>query len=647
MSVAAPLQTASAKPQPADLSIGSALLQRQCTCGSSKSAPDETRDDDRPRALQKKLTIGASNDPLEQEADRVAEQVLARPTKLPVSSAPLRIQRFAGQTSAQAVAAPASVDRALGSLGGPLEPALRQDMEQRFGHDFSRVRVYSGAEAEQSARKLSANAYTVGYNIVFNAGRFAPATNDGRRLIAHELTHVVQQLGANGIRAGTRNGKADVSHVFAPNQVLMRDASDSSGDEVLDNRSDAEVVREIEARTGQTVSDLTLKYFGPSNVGVRRLEAELYARGDLRVRPDQGRSKEVLIGEVLEPHGVPGRFVSHARVGTQESIRQQQVAGRQALLDSQQQGFGAAFMGARTAEGSASAGIVQPRAGGAYGPARTHPVSPPVAPPSRQFTAEQRAASKRLEGKMAAYKEAAAMAKLAKDAPDLQNEVASNATTMADGRTTLKDLAQENPELLQIMYRKWKQGVSNGEITTQDFGKYVRGRQREFRGRSGELEDAFQRGPKEIIVKAPKENVNEPGTDSISYDTKTDRTKLLDNKSVQGEATVSKVTALERNLPENLGKDIADIKTFAGKPDVPKEIGEKVLPRLEAAKAEIDAYVLKNKLTREELGSPSVQKDFGQILDKHCIDRVVTFGGAGQGARISGKLSGPKGFKTE
>ena len=87
------------------------------------------------------------------------------------------------------------MDHALASPGRPLEPALRQDMEQRFGHDFSRVRVHSGAAAEQSARNVNAHAYTVGQDIVFNAGRFAPRTPEGPQLLAHELTHVVQQAG--------------------------------------------------------------------------------------------------------------------------------------------------------------------------------------------------------------------------------------------------------------------------------------------------------------------------------------------------------------------------------------------------------------------------------------------------------------------
>ena len=66
-------------------------------------------------------------------------------------------------------------------------------MEPRFGYDFSRVRVHSGAAAEQSAKDVNAHAYTVAHDIVFGAARFNPLSDEGRRLLAHELTHVVQQ----------------------------------------------------------------------------------------------------------------------------------------------------------------------------------------------------------------------------------------------------------------------------------------------------------------------------------------------------------------------------------------------------------------------------------------------------------------------
>jgi len=180
------------------------LLQRKCACGNHTVAGGECAVCAKNKTgLQRKLSIGASNDPLELEADRVADQVMAVPANSTVNAAPLRIQRYSGQASEGAgtapapAPAPASVDRVLANSGRPLEPTLRQDMESRFGHDFSQVRVHSGGAAEQSARDINANAYTVGNNIVFGADRFRPETNQGRRLVAHELTHVVQQTNSN------------------------------------------------------------------------------------------------------------------------------------------------------------------------------------------------------------------------------------------------------------------------------------------------------------------------------------------------------------------------------------------------------------------------------------------------------------------
>jgi outer membrane protein OmpA-like peptidoglycan-associated protein len=76
---------------------------------------------------------------------------------------------------------------------GPLPVPLRHQMEQHFGHDFSAVQVHTDTIAADSARAAGAEAYTLGNKIVFDAGRFAPDTRQGMRLLAHELTHVVQQ----------------------------------------------------------------------------------------------------------------------------------------------------------------------------------------------------------------------------------------------------------------------------------------------------------------------------------------------------------------------------------------------------------------------------------------------------------------------
>lgn len=91
-----------------------------------------------------------------------------------------------------------SVHDVLRSPGQPLDAATRAFMEPRFAHDFSRVRVHTDGRAAESARAARAHAYTVGQNIVFGAGNFAPATEVGRRLLAHELTHTVQQRAAGG-----------------------------------------------------------------------------------------------------------------------------------------------------------------------------------------------------------------------------------------------------------------------------------------------------------------------------------------------------------------------------------------------------------------------------------------------------------------
>jgi hypothetical protein len=180
--------------------VRSGLLQRKCACGGTPGPTGECEECRKKRlSLQAKLKVNRPGDTYEHEADTIADRVMSTRPQYAVTGAPMHIQRFAEQSHGQ-FDAPASVDQALASVGSPLEPAVRQDMEQRFGHDFSRVRVHSDPTAELSAREVNANAYTVGRNIVFGAGRFAPGTHEGRRLIAHELTHVVQQAGADGMR---------------------------------------------------------------------------------------------------------------------------------------------------------------------------------------------------------------------------------------------------------------------------------------------------------------------------------------------------------------------------------------------------------------------------------------------------------------
>jgi hypothetical protein len=152
---------------------------------------------------QAKLKMGAVGDSLEREADRVADAVASVPHSTVSPSRLREMQPHAAQAT-HLEFAPASVDRVLASPGKPLDPVLRSDMERRFGHEFSGVRIHTDPAAERSALEANANAYTVGEHLVFGTGRYAPHSAQGARLVAHELTHVVQQ------RTGA--GKQSSSH---------------------------------------------------------------------------------------------------------------------------------------------------------------------------------------------------------------------------------------------------------------------------------------------------------------------------------------------------------------------------------------------------------------------------------------------------
>jgi hypothetical protein len=162
------------------------------------------------RRLQAKLAVGSVNDPLEHEADQVAEQVMRVPDpKASIGAAPPLINRKCAACAdeeantlqakpdgmSQLVDSDVSgiVHDVLRSPGDPLDASARDFMETRFHHDFSRVRVHADAAAAASARSVNSLAYTVGDHIIFGAGQYAPGTLAGKRLLAHELTHAVQQ----------------------------------------------------------------------------------------------------------------------------------------------------------------------------------------------------------------------------------------------------------------------------------------------------------------------------------------------------------------------------------------------------------------------------------------------------------------------
>ena len=131
------------------------MLQRKCACGGTPSLSGEC-DECRKNKLQRKATQPSTRDSQPSEVPPIVHEVLRSP-------------------------------------GHPLDAEVRAFMEPWFGHDFSRVRVHTDSKAAESASAVNASAYTIGPDIVFGARQYIPATVTGRRLLAHELTHVIQQ----------------------------------------------------------------------------------------------------------------------------------------------------------------------------------------------------------------------------------------------------------------------------------------------------------------------------------------------------------------------------------------------------------------------------------------------------------------------
>jgi hypothetical protein len=117
-------------------------------------------------------------------------------------------------------AAPFIVSDVLRAPGRPLDAATRAFMEPHFGHDFSRVRVHTDGPAAESARAVDARAYTVGRSVVFGAGQYAPETEGGRKLLAHELAHTLQQGMAGEVAASRlRIAPPDDAHEHEANRA--------------------------------------------------------------------------------------------------------------------------------------------------------------------------------------------------------------------------------------------------------------------------------------------------------------------------------------------------------------------------------------------------------------------------------------------
>lgn len=223
--------------------------------------------------IQAKLTIGQPGDFYEQEADRVAEEVMCRPDPSNADKNGLsdcskfpRIQRLCAECEAdlhrqtppissiqrkcdqcekedelqrkeitgENASAGGLFQNYIGSLSGSgqsLSEEVRNYYEPRFGYDFSQVRIHTDSAAAKSAQSINALAYTSGTNIVFNSQQYSPDTDNGKRLIAHELAHVVQQKGSEMVqrkKLTAEEKKEDLKSDFLKDDARLQKAFDNS-----------------------------------------------------------------------------------------------------------------------------------------------------------------------------------------------------------------------------------------------------------------------------------------------------------------------------------------------------------------------------------------------------------------------------------
>ena len=236
------------------------VVQRACACGGPAGLTNSCESCNAKElagttVVQPKLVVGPVNDSYEQEADRVADHVMRMPdTEIAIQrlctgceeeEKSIQGKRDGGPTG-EVSAKQTSEIESIKSGGEPLRPASRDFFEQRFGHDFSSVRIHSDDRAAQSAQGLHALAYTTGQHIVFGAGHYSPDTHAGQKLLAHELTHVIQQgsSAARLMRAPadpaekahypTQQEQEQVKPIFNPQQSAAEESGNTTVDPVTE-----------------------------------------------------------------------------------------------------------------------------------------------------------------------------------------------------------------------------------------------------------------------------------------------------------------------------------------------------------------------------------------------------------------------------
>jgi Domain of unknown function (DUF4157)/Putative peptidoglycan binding domain len=203
-------------------------------------------------------------DPLNPLAIRPREESTAKKEKKDEET----LSRKESYAGASPIGVPPTVGEVLSSPGQPLDGATRGFFEPRFGHDFRHVRIHSDTRAADSARSVAALAYTVGRDIVFAADQFQPHSHSGKQLLAHELTHVLQQSGGLHRACDKALVGARAVPVFFPKQIKLKDVFDGAAT-LKKGDSDKEAVGLVQ----QALADLCHAggVSGPNKDGVDRV----------------------------------------------------------------------------------------------------------------------------------------------------------------------------------------------------------------------------------------------------------------------------------------------------------------------------------------------------------------------------------------
>ena len=214
------------------------------------------------KVVQAKLTVNAPGDIYEQEADRIADEVISaeksqvqrqeeeeevqaqrqpaeedeeevQAQRQEEEEEELQAQSAGGQPDIVSENVEAHINNARGS-GHPLSDNVREPMEQAFGADFSDVRVHTDSEANLLNQQLSARAFTTARDIFFRQGEYSPGSDTGKKLIAHELTHVVQQEGNKSLKRRAKVNEEELQMNDAPISIQRMKGFDKDQDQILE-----------------------------------------------------------------------------------------------------------------------------------------------------------------------------------------------------------------------------------------------------------------------------------------------------------------------------------------------------------------------------------------------------------------------------